>query len=134
MDNTVHALIKEVNSWETLAYKEETKEKSNTFQTEEKIEIIHNLITNLISEEKLLTILKKIQEVINQHPKIISKEEWDIKYTDLIQYEIYLENNCLIKKLVKYVNLRLADWLKKELKRMETMGSSVNPATLTLYQ
>jgi len=53
---------------------------------------------------------------------VISKGEWDIGYTDLIEHEIYLEHDYSIKKPVRYVNFRLADWLKKELERMKIMG------------
>ena len=40
---------------------------------------------------------------------------------NLVEYEIYLEHDWLIKRPVRYVNPRLADWLKKKLERMETM-------------
>ncbi len=53
---------------------------------------------------------------------MISKEEWDIRYTDLVEHKIYLEYDHLIKRPVRYVNPRLADWLKKKLKRIEFMG------------
>ena len=84
--------------------------------------MIHNLTSNLILKEKLPIILKEIQEIINWHPKVISKGEWDISYTDLVEHEIYLKYDHLIKRPVRYINSRLADWLKKELKRIETMG------------
>ncbi len=109
MDDAVHALVEKVNSQGTPTYQEEIEGESSTLQTEEKIKTIHNFITNLISEEKLPTILKEIQEVINQHPKVISKGEWDIGYTNLIEHEIYFEHDHSIKKLVRYINLRLAD-------------------------
>jgi len=99
-----------------------TKRKSSTLQIKGKIKSINNLTTNLILKEKLSKILKKIQEIIDWYPKIILKEEWDIGYTNLVKHEIYLKHDCLIKRLIRYVNPRLADWLKKELKRMETMG------------
>ena len=82
---------------------------------------MYNLIINLISEEKLPKILKEIQEVIDRYPKVISKGEQDIKYTDLVEHEIYLEHDHPIKKPVRYINPRLTDWLKKKLKRMETI-------------
>ncbi len=75
MDNAVHVLVKEINSWGNPAYQEETEGKSSTLQIEGEIEIIHNLTINLILEEKLSEISKEIQEVINWHPKVISKEE-----------------------------------------------------------
>ncbi len=108
MDNAIYALVEEVNSQGILAYQEETEGESSTALTGE-TETIHNLTTNLISEEKLPMILKEIQEVIDRHPKVISKEEWDIGYTDLVKHEIHLEHDRLIKKPVRYVNLRLAD-------------------------
>jgi len=60
IDNAVHALIKEVNSQGTPAYQEETERKSSIIQTEGEIKIINNFTTNLISEERLLTISKEI--------------------------------------------------------------------------
>ena len=56
MDDAVYALVEEVNSQRTSAYQKETKRESSTIYIEEKIEVINNLITNLISEEKLLEI------------------------------------------------------------------------------
>src|SRR6266498_1201060 len=119
MDDAVHVLVEEVNSRGIFTYQEETERESNTAHTE--VKTIHNLTTNLISEERLPTIPKEIQEVIDRYLKVISKGEWDIGYTDLIEHEIHLEYDRLIKRSVRYVNLRLADWLKKELKRMEAM-------------
>ena len=63
MDDAVHVLVEEVNSRGTPAYQEETEGESSTTHTE--VETIHNLTTNPISEEKLPTILKEIQEVID---------------------------------------------------------------------
>ncbi len=63
---------------------------------------------------------------------MILKGEWGIGYTDLVKYEIHLEHDHPIKKPVRYINLRLADWFKKELKRIETMEviwKSYNPYT-----
>jgi len=57
----------------------------------------------------LPTIPKEIQKVINHHPKVISKGEWDIGYTDLVEYEIHLEHDHPIKRPVRYVNPRLAN-------------------------
>src|SRR6266540_5516815 len=119
MDDAVHVLVEEVNSRGIFTYQEETERESNTAHTE--VKTIHNLTTNLISEERLPTIPKEIQEVIDRYLKVISKGEWDIGYTDLIEHEIHLEYDHLIKRPVRYVNPRLADWLKKELERMETM-------------
>ena len=65
MDNAVHALVEEVNSRETSAYQKKMERESSTLQAEGKTETIHNLTTNLISEEKLSTILKEIQKVID---------------------------------------------------------------------
>ncbi len=121
MDDAVHALVEEVNSKETPAYQKETEEKSSILPTEGKIKNIHNLITNLILEKKLPTILKEIQKVIDRHPKVISKEEWDIRYTDLVEHKIHLKHDRPIKRSVRYVNLRLVDWLKKKLERMKSI-------------
>ena len=63
MDAAVHDLVEEVNSCGILAYQEETEGKSSTAHTE--VETIQNLTTNPISEERLPTILKEIQEVID---------------------------------------------------------------------
>ena len=122
MDDAVHVLVEEVNSQGIPTYQEKIEGKSSMFQMKGKTEIIHNLTINPISEEKLFTIPKEIQEVINYHLKVISKGEWDIEYTDLVEYEIHLEYDCPIRKPVRYVNLRLANWLKKELDRMESIG------------
>src|SRR6266542_3314179 len=120
MDNAIYALVEEVNSQGILAYQEETEGESSTALTGE-TETIHNLTTNLISEEKLPMILKEIQEVIDRHPKVISKEEWDIGYTDLVKHKIHLKHDRPIKRSVRYVNLRLVDWLKKKLERMKSI-------------
>ena len=134
MYDAIHILVKEVNSQEILAYQKEIERESNTLQTEEKTDIeVNNLTTNLILEKKLPTILKEIQEVIDRYLKVISKEEQNIRYTDLIEHEIYLEHDCLIKKPVRYMNLRLTDQLKKELKKMETIGSFRSHAAYIPY-
>src|SRR6266542_6857354 len=119
MDDAVHVLVEEVNGRGIPEYQEETEGESSTTHTE--VETIHNLTTNPISEERLPIIPKEIQEVIDRHPKVISKREWDIGYTDLVEHEIYLEYDRPIKRPVRYINPRLADWLKKELERMEAM-------------
>src|SRR6266542_5467132 len=121
MDDAVHVLIEEVNSQEISAYQEKTERESSTFHTKGETETINNLTTNLISKEKLLEILTKIQKIIDRYLKVISKEEWDIGYTDLIKHEIHLEHDHPIKRPVRYVNSRLADWLKKELERIKTI-------------
>src|SRR6266542_1524272 len=72
MDDAVHVLVEEVNSRGIPAYQEETEGESSTFQMKEETETIHNFTTNLILEEKLSKILKKIQEVIDRHLKVIS--------------------------------------------------------------
>ncbi len=100
MDDAVHALVEEVNSRGIPTYQEEIEGESSTVHTE--IETIHNLTTNLILEERLPTILKEIQKVIDRHLKVISKGEWDISYTDLVEYEIHLEHDHLIKRPVRY--------------------------------
>ncbi len=66
MDNAIYVLAEEVNSRRVSVYQEETEGESSICQTEEETKIIHNLTTNLISEEKLPEILKEIQEVINR--------------------------------------------------------------------
>ena len=58
MDDAVHALVEEVNSWGIPAYQEEIEGESSTAHTE--VETIHNLTTNPISEKRLPTIPKKI--------------------------------------------------------------------------
>ena len=65
MNDAVHTLVEEINGQEIPAYQEEIEGKSNTLQTEEKTETIHNFTTNPISKGKLLIILKEIQKVIN---------------------------------------------------------------------
>ena len=47
-----------------------------------------------------------------------------------MEYEIHLEHDRPIKNPVCYINLRLADWLKGELQKMEEIGvirKSCNP-------
>ena len=63
IDDAIYALAEEVNSQGIPAYQEETEGESSTAHTE--IETIHNLTTNPISEERLPTIPKEIQEVID---------------------------------------------------------------------
>ena len=75
IDDAVHTLVEEVNSQEITAYQKKTEGENSTLQIEEEMKTIHNLTTNLISEEKLPIIPKEIQEVIDHHPKVISKEE-----------------------------------------------------------
>jgi len=75
IDNAVYALIEEVNSQKIPVYQEETEEKSSTFQAEREIEVINNFTINSILKERLLTILKEIQEIIDHYPKVISKGE-----------------------------------------------------------
>ncbi len=101
--------MEKINGQETSVYQEETERESSTLQTERKTEIINNLITNLILEKKLPEILKEIQEVIDRHLKVISKKEWNIGYTDLVEHEIYFKYDYSIKRSVRYVNFRLAD-------------------------
>ncbi len=64
IDNAVHALVKEFNGRRIPTYQEEMEGKSSTTQ-EKEIETIYNLTTNPILEEKLPTISKEIQEVID---------------------------------------------------------------------
>jgi len=63
MDEAVHVLVEEVNSRGIPMYQEETERESSIAHTE--METIHNLTTNPISEERLPTIPKEIQEVID---------------------------------------------------------------------
>ena|SRR6266511_4595681 len=60
MNNAIYALVKEVNGRRNPAFQEETEGKSSTLYIEGKTEIINNLITNSILEERLPTILKEI--------------------------------------------------------------------------
>jgi len=62
IDDVIYTLVKEINSWGTLAYQKKTEEKSSTLLIEGKTdkETIYNLTINLISEEKLSEIPKEI--------------------------------------------------------------------------
>jgi len=61
----------------------------------------------------------KIQKILDKYPDVISKRDWDIGNCNLVEHEIHIEYDRPIKSPVQYINLRLADWLKRELQKME---------------
>src|SRR6266498_2306194 len=83
-------------------------------------EKICNLISDPIEGQgKAQVILSEIKKVLDKYPEVISKGDWDIGNCNLVEHEIHLEHDRLIKSSVRYINLRLADWLKRELQKME---------------
>ncbi len=64
-------------------------------------EKICNLISDLIEgQRKVQVIPPKIREVLDKYPEVISKGDWDISNYNLVEHEIHLEHNRLIKSLV----------------------------------
>ncbi len=86
-------------------------------------EKICNLISNPIEGQKKAQVIPpNIQKVLDKHPEVISKGDWDIGNCNLVKHEIHLEHDRPIKSPVRYINPRLADWLKGELQKMEEIG------------
>ena len=86
-------------------------------------EKICNLISDPIEgQKKAQAISPEIRKVLDKHSEVIFKEDWDISNCNLVEYEIHLKHDRLIKSSVWYINLRLADWLKEELQKMEKIG------------
>ncbi len=86
-------------------------------------EKICNLISDPIEgQRKAQVIPPEIKKVLDKYPEVISKEDWDIGNCNLVEHEIYLKYNRPIKSPVRYINPRLADWLKGELQKIEEIG------------
>jgi len=86
-------------------------------------EKIYNFISNLIEgQRKAQVIPLEIKKVLDKYPEVISKGDWDIGNCNLVEYEIHLEHDKLIKSPVWYINPRLANWLKGKLQKMEEIG------------
>ncbi len=86
-------------------------------------EKICNLISDPIEgQRKAQVIPPNIQKVLDKYSEVISKGNWDIGNCNLVEHEIHLEHDRPIKSPVRYINPRLADWLKKELQKMEEIG------------
>ncbi len=86
-------------------------------------EKICNLISNPIEgQRKAQVIPPEIKKVLDKYPEVISKGDWDIGNCNLVEHEIHLEHDRLIKNPVRYINPRLADWLKGELQKIEEIG------------
>src|SRR6266540_3086660 len=86
-------------------------------------EKICNLISDPIEGQRKAQIIpSEIKKVLDKYPEIISKGDWNISNCNLVEHEIHLEYDRLIKSPVQYINLRLADWLKGELQKMEEIG------------
>ncbi len=86
-------------------------------------EKICNLISDPIEEQRKAQVIPpEIKKVLDKYPEVISKGDWDIGNCNLVEHEIHLEHNRPIKSPVRYINSRLADWLKGELQKMEEIG------------
>src|SRR6266542_3575877 len=86
-------------------------------------EKICNLISDPIEgQRKAQVIPPNIQKVLDKYPEVISKGDWDISNCNLVEHEIHLEHDRSIKNPIRYINLRLADWLKSELQKIEEIG------------
>ncbi|SRR6266498_2146064 len=86
-------------------------------------EKICNLISDSIEgQRKAQVISPEIKKVLDKYSEVISKEDWDIGNCNLVEYEIHLERDRLIKSSVQYINPRLANWLKGKLQKMEKIG------------
>ncbi len=86
-------------------------------------EKICNLISDPIEEQRKAQVIpSEIKKVLEKYPEVISKGDWDIGNCNLVEHEIHLEHDRLIKSPVRYINSRLADWLKGELQKMEEIG------------
>src|SRR6266542_4163146 len=86
-------------------------------------EKICNLISDPIEgQRKAQVIPSEIKKDLDKYPEVVSKGDWDIGNCNLIEYEIHLEHDKPIKSLVRYINLRLADWLKGKLQKIEKIG------------
>jgi len=62
-------------------------------------------ICNLISDpiegrRKAQVIPPDIQKVLDKYPEVISKGDWDISNCNLVEHEIHLEHDRLIKSPV----------------------------------
>ncbi len=86
-------------------------------------EKICNLISDPIEgQRKAQVIPPEIKKVLKKYPKVISKGDWDIGNCNLVEHKIHLEHDRPIKSPVRYINPRLANWLKRELQKMEEIG------------
>src|SRR6266540_4360115 len=65
------------------------------------------------------TILILGTDWFDKYQEDISKGDWDIGNCNLVEHEIHLEHDRPIKSPVRYINPRLADWLKGELQKMK---------------
>src|SRR6266540_3033678 len=62
---------------------------------------ICNLISDPIEgQKKAQAIPSEIRKVLDKYPEVISKGDWDIGNCNLIEYEIYLKHDRLIKSLI----------------------------------
>ncbi len=86
-------------------------------------EKICNLISDLIKGQKKTQVIpSEIKRVLDKYSEVISKGNWNIGNCNLVEHEIYLKHDRPIKSSVWYINSRLADWLKRELQKMEEIG------------
>ena len=99
-------------------YQEVLEECDGMLATRE--EKICNLISDPIEGQKKAQVISpEIKKVLEKYPEVIFKGDWDIGNYNLVEHEIHLEHDRLIKSPVRYINPRLADWLKGELQKME---------------
>src|SRR6266540_2618302 len=81
---------------------------------------ICNLISDPIEgQRKAQVIPSEIRRVLDKYLEVISKGDWDIGNCNLVEHEIHLKHDRPIKSPVRYINPRLADWLKGELQKMK---------------
>ncbi len=86
-------------------------------------EKICNLISDPIEgQRKAQVISPEIKKVLDKYLEVIFKRDWNIGNCNLVEHEIYLKYDRPIKSPVRYINPRLADWLKGELQKMEEIG------------
>ena len=73
-------------------------------------EKICNFISNLIEgQRKTQVIPPKIKKILDKYPEVISEKDWDISNYNLVEHEIHLEHNRLIKSPIWYINPKLTD-------------------------
>src|SRR6266540_7454786 len=83
-------------------------------------EKICNLISDPIEgQRKAQVISPEIKKVLDKYLEVIFKRDWNIGNCNLVEYEIHLKYDRPIKSPVRYINPRLADWLKGELQKMK---------------
>ncbi len=71
---------------------------------------ICNLISDPSEEQRKVQVIpSKIKKILDKYSKVIFQGDWNIDNYNLVEHEIHLEHDRLIKSPVRYINLRLAD-------------------------